>query len=135
MRLVASTATAASATTITAATAAAAVTAATTTAAATVSTSAATATAAVLARLRFIDGQGTPTLHRFMQTVDRSLCICVGAHFDESETLTATGVAVGDYLSAFDHAVLGEHLFQVGTADIVTKISAIQFFTQSLNSQ
>ena len=61
-------------------------------------TSTTTAAAAILARSRFVDLQHPPTDFLTIELVDSSGRLIIRRHFNESETLRLSGVAIFDYL-------------------------------------
>jgi len=129
--LVASAATAASATTVAAtatAAAATAVAAAATAAAATESataTTAAAATRAVFARLGFIDGQRAAVVLLAIEARNRGLRLFVGAHLHESKALTAARVAVRNDFRRLHASVRREQLFQIRARCVVAQITYV----------
>jgi hypothetical protein len=56
---------------------------------------------------------------------DRSLGFVVAAHFDESESLAAAGVAIVDDLRRNHLAMLAEQLFQLGAIDFIAQVADI----------
>jgi hypothetical protein len=109
------TATAAESTTAAAAaesTSAAAPTAPTAAVAATTA-AAATAAATFFAGAGFVDGEGSASMFLAVEGFDGCLGFGIAGHFDESEPLGATGIAIVDDLRRGDLAVLSEHLFEL----------------------
>jgi hypothetical protein len=102
----------------------------TTTASATVSATTATATAGtILARTGFIDGERPAAVVLTVQRCDRRLRFFVSSHFDETETLASTGVAIINDLRRDDLAVLAKQLFQLRAIDLIAQVADVQLLT------
>src|SRR6218665_196992 len=75
----------------------------------------------------FVDHQITAAEVLAMHALDRGLRLCVAAHFDQTQTLGAAGVALHHALGAADRAVLAEGLLQVFVAKGIGQIAHVKF--------
>ena len=115
----------------------AAATATTTTATATRATTtgtakAATTTTTTSAFLRpgFVHGQAAAIQALAGTCANGRLRPLIGAHFDKTEALRASGFAVGDHLRGDDGTVRGEHLFELALADGVSEVANVKLLAQ-----
>ena len=98
-----------------------------TTAAATTATATATA---LLARLRFVDAQGSPLQFDAVHGLDRRLGIRIVRHLDKGKAAGAAGVAVSHDLRTGDlAAILFERFDQVVFGSIKREVANIKSHT------
>ena len=83
-----------------------------------------------LARTGFVDGKTSAAVLLVMQRPDGLLRLGVGVHLDETEAFAATGLAVGDDLSALHRPELREELLKFGVGDPVGQVPDVQFLAQ-----
>jgi hypothetical protein len=135
-------ATAAAATTVgateTAATAAAFTTAATTTTVA-AATTAVTTTATSAGRTwlhgtRLVDYQATATQRCSVHAFDSSKCFGIAAHFDETKTFGATGIALHHDFGAGNSTELSKRLFKIAVAYRIRQVADVQFVAHERDS-
>jgi hypothetical protein len=135
------TTTAAAATTVWAtetAAAAAFTTAATTTVAAT-TTTAVTTTATSAGRTwlhgtRLVDYQATATQRCSVHAFDSSKCFGIAAHFDETKTFGATGIALHHDFGAGNSTELSKRLFKIAVAYRIRQVADVQFVAHERDS-
>src|SRR6266481_1689783 len=120
--LVAIAATAAAAPTAAAAVSATATTAAATTVTTAAAATTAAATGAVFAGLGFIDREGPAVMLLAVKGGDCRLGLGIRAHLNESETLAAAGLAVGNDFGGLHGTVLSEQLLQVRARRVVAQV-------------
>jgi hypothetical protein len=111
--------------TATVATATATATAEATTAAGT--TAATEATWALFARTCFIDDQSTTVHLLTVHAIDGRLSLGIRAHFDEAETLGATGFTIHHDLCRRHGAELREGLLQIIITYVVREVTNVEF--------
>jgi hypothetical protein len=137
--------TAAAATTVgtteTAAAAAAAFTTATTTTtvAATTTAAAVTTTATSAGRTwlhgtRLVNYQATATQRCTVHAFDSSKCFGIAAHFDETKTFGATGIALHHDFGAGNSTELSKRLFKIAVAYRIRQIADVQFVAHERDS-
>ena len=85
----------------------------------------ATAAAAGSARLGNVDRQRPPAQVFSVQRIDRGLGLAIVFHLHEAETTGLAAVAILDYASRFNLAVLGESCPQVFVLGIETEVSYV----------
>jgi hypothetical protein len=133
--------------TTTATTAAAATTTvwATETAAAAAFTTAATTTTAVtttatsagrtwLHGTRLVDYQATATQRCSVHAFDSSKCFGIAAHFDETKTFGATGIALHHDFGAGNSTELSKRLFKIAVAYRIRQVADVQFVAHERDS-
>src|SRR3954469_2672328 len=88
-----------------------------------------TAAAAAAARLgtSFVHGQRAPAILLARKGRDGVLRLVIVAEFNESETLRAARVAIGDHGDGVDVPVLGEKGPKVVFGSVVGQVSDVQF--------
>jgi hypothetical protein len=137
------TATTAAATTVwateTAAAAAAFTTAATTTVAAATTTTAVPTTATSAGRTwlhgtRLVDYQATATQRCSVHAFDSSKCFGIAAHFDETKTFGATGIALHHDFGAGNSTELSKRLFKIAVAYRIRQVADVQFVAHERDS-
>jgi hypothetical protein len=137
------TTTAAAATTVwaTETAAAAFTTAATTTvAAATTTTTTAVPTTATSAGrtwlhgTRLVDYQATATQRCSVHAFDSSKCFGIAAHFDETKTFGATGIALHHDFGAGNSTELSKRLFKIAVAYRIRQVADVQFVAHERDS-
>jgi hypothetical protein len=109
----------------------AAATAAATTAAAAAVTAAAAATAARLFGSCFVDGHGAAVVLLIVHALNGFASGVVIAHFDEAESLAATGISVLNDFRAPHGSKFGKHFFELGAVDAVAQVSNIKLLTHN----
>jgi hypothetical protein len=118
--------------------AAAFTTAATTTVAAT--TVAATTTTATSAGrtwlhgTRLVDYQATATQRCSVHAFDSSKCFGIAAHFDETKTFGATGIALHHDFGAGNSTELSKRLFKIAVAYRIRQVADVQFVAHERDS-
>jgi hypothetical protein len=139
------TATAAAAATVGATETAAAAAAAFTTAATTTTVAAATTTTAVttaatsagrtwLHGTRLVNYQATATQRCSVHAFDSSKCFGIAAHFDETKTFGATGIALHHDFGAGNSTELSKRLFKIAVAYRIRQIADVQFVAHERDS-
>jgi hypothetical protein len=136
------TATAAAAATVGATETAAAATfttAATTTVAAATTTTAVTTAATSAGRTwlhgtRLVNYQATATQRCSVHAFDSSKCFGIAAHFDETKTFGATGIALHHDFGAGNSTELSKRLFKIAVAYRIRQIADVQFVAHERDS-
>jgi hypothetical protein len=126
----------------TAATAAAFTTTTTTVAAATTTTTTTTAvptTATSAGRTwlhgtRLVDYQATATQRCSVHAFDSSKCFGIAAHFDETKTFGATGIALHHDFGAGNSTELSKRLFKIAVAYRIRQVADVQFVAHERDS-
>jgi hypothetical protein len=118
--------------------AAAFTTAATTTVAAT-TTTAVTTTATSAGRTwlhgtRLVDYPATATQRCSVHAFDSSKCFGIAAHFDETKTFGATGIALHHDFGAGNSTELSKRLFKIAVAYRIRQIADVQFIAHERDS-
>jgi hypothetical protein len=107
----------------------AAATAATTAAAAAVTAAAATATR--LFWPGFVNGHGSAVVLLVVHPLDGFASGVVVAHFNEAESLAATGITVLNDFRAPHGSKFGKHFFELCAVDVVAQVSNIKLLTHN----
>jgi hypothetical protein len=136
------TATAAAAATVGATETAAAATfttAATTTVAAATTTTAVTTAATSAGRTwlhgtRLVNYQATATQRCSVHAFDSSKCFGIAAHFDETKTFGATGIALHHDFGAGNSTELSKRLFKIAVAYRIRQVADVQFVAHERDS-
>jgi hypothetical protein len=123
----------------TAATAAAFTTAATTTVAAATTTTAVPTTATSAGRTWLhgtclVDYQATTTQRCSVHAFDSSKCFGIAAHFDETKTFGATGIALHHDFGAGNSTELSKRLFKIAVAYRIRQVADVQFVAHERDS-
>jgi hypothetical protein len=122
------------------ATAAAFTTAATTTVAATTTTTTAVPTTATSAGRTWLHGtclvdyQATTTQRCSVHAFDSSKCFGIAAHFDETKTFGATGIALHHDFGAGNSTELSKRLFKIAVAYRIRQVADVQFVAHERDS-
>jgi hypothetical protein len=116
--------------------AAAFTTAATTTVAATtaVTTTATSAGRTWLHGTRLVDYQATATQRCSVHAFDSSKCFGIAAHFDETKTFGATGIALHHDFGAGNSTELSKRLFKIAVAYRIRQVADVQFVAHERDS-
>jgi hypothetical protein len=119
--------------------AAAFTTAATTTVAAAATTAAVTTTATSAGRTwlhgtRLVDYQATATQRCSVHAFDSSKCFGIAAHFDETKTFGATGIALHHDFGAGNSTELSKRLFKIAVAYRIRQVADVQFVAHERDS-
>jgi hypothetical protein len=125
--------------TTTATTAAAAFTTAATTTVAATTTTAVTTTATSAGRTwlhgtRLVDYQATATQRCSVHAFDSSKCFGIAAHFDETKTFGATGIALHHDFGAGNSTELSKRLFKIAVAYRIRQVADVQFVAHERDS-
>jgi hypothetical protein len=130
------TTTAAAATTVwaTETAAAAFTTAATTTTTTAVPTTATSAGRTWLHGTRLVDYQATATQRCSVHAFDSSKCFGIAAHFDETKTFGATGIALHHDFGAGNSTELSKRLFKIAVAYRIRQVADVQFVAHERDS-
>jgi hypothetical protein len=120
-------------------TAAAFTTAAATTVAAAATTAAVTTTATSAGRTwlhgtRLVNYQATATQRCSVHAFDSSKCFGIAAHFDETKTFGATGIALHHDFGAGNSTELSKRLFKIAVAYRIRQIADVQFVAHERDS-
>jgi hypothetical protein len=112
---------------------------ATTVAAATTTTAAVTTTATSAGRTwlhgtRLVNYQATATQRCSVHAFDSSKCFGIAAHFDETKTFGATGIALHHDFGAGNSTELSKRLFKIAVAYRIRQIADVQFVAHERDS-
>jgi hypothetical protein len=83
---------------------------------------------------RFVDNQATATQRRAVHAFDGSLRFGIAAHFYETKTFGATGVAFHHDLGASHRTELSERLLKIAVAYRIRQIADVQFVAHERDS-
>jgi hypothetical protein len=114
-------------------------TAATTTVAAATTTTAVTTAATSAGRTwlhgtRLVNYQATATQRCSVHAFDSSKCFGIAAHFDETKTFGATGIALHHDFGAGNSTELSKRLFKIAVAYRIRQIADVQFVAHERDS-
>jgi hypothetical protein len=94
---------------------------------------AATTWSAFLARPGLVDFESTPVDFMAVEGFNRGICLVVVVHGDKTEAAGASGLAVRDQVYPFHGAMFAKELFELGSVDVVGKISHVDVHYDSLS--
>jgi hypothetical protein len=115
-------------------TTAATTTVAATTVAATTTTAATSAGRTWLHGTRLVDYQATATQRCSVHAFDSSKCFGIAAHFDETKTFGATGIALHHDFGAGNSTELSKRLFKIAVAYRIRQVADVQFVAHERDS-
>jgi hypothetical protein len=83
---------------------------------------------------RLVDYQATATQRCSVHAFDSSKCFGIAAHFDETKTFGATGIALHHDFGAGNSTELSKRLFKIAVAYRIRQVADVQFVAHERDS-